>query len=309
MAFISQLFYKTTNLMPRKEIVRTCKEIGKELGRDSKSSDSIDLNKFRQLLAKSVGKKKADKIVIADDFETFKKYTKELGIDDNTSEVYFMSSKSAVLANPKDNTVLLSLRTSGTEMAEALNLATHELEHVLFRSLSPRAALEKIYIKLRGSKYMDKILQKYGQLINEKSFDMQNGLLSKSQFEDLSPIGGYTNQLLNIEGLLKQMNISSYKTFRTDLDSLVSDLLEKKNPKINIKILNAMRAVLKDESRAYKSGGAVERFWTEAQGKVNPNANKSEMFAMLYDETLPSIRKALWKQRIEYLKNIFKIGQ
>ena len=295
--------------MPGKEIVRTCKEIGKELGRDCKSSDSIDLNKFRQLLASSVGKKKADKIVIADDFETFKKYAKELGLDDDTSEMYFMGSKSAVLVNPKDNTVLLSLRTSGTEMAEALNLATHELEHVLFKSLSPRAALEKIYIKLRGSKYMDKILQKYGQLLNEKSFEMQNGLLSKSQFEDFSPIGGYTNQLLNIEGLLKQTNINSYKSFRKDLDSLVSDLLEKKNPKTNIIILKAMRAILKDESRAYKSGGAVERFWTEAQGKVNPNANKSEMFAMLYDETLPSIKKALWEQRIEYLKNIFKTKQ
>lgn len=295
--------------MPRKEIVRTCKEIGKELGRDCKSSDSIDLKKFRQLLSKAVGEKNADKIIISDNFETFKKYTKELGLDDNTSEMYFMSSKSAVLMNPKDNTILLSLRTSGAETAEALNIATHELEHVLFRSLSPRATLEKFYIKLRGPEYMEKIIQKYGQLFNEKNLDMQNGLLSKSQFDDLSPIGGYTNQILSTEGLLKQMNIDSYKTFRTDLDSLVSDLLEKKNPKTNIKILKAMRAVLKDESRAYKSGGAAERFWTESQGNFNPNANKSEMFAMLYDETLPSIRKALWKQRIEYLKNIFKIDQ
>lgn len=46
--------------------------------------------------------------------------------------------------------------------------------------------------------------------------------------------------------------------------------------------------------------------WSEANGTVNSNATKSEMLAMLYDETLPSIKKELKKQRIQRLKNIFK---
>lgn len=306
MSLISRLFYKSTNLMPKKEIIRTCKSIGTELGQECKLGDNIDLNKFKQLLTKAIGEKNAKKIVIADDFDTFCKYTKSLGLDDNLSEMYFMGSKSAVLMNPKDKTILLSLRTADANTAEALNIASHELEHVLFRAISPRALLDKLIVKVRGQNYLNKFVEKYGQLLNEKNIELQQNLLYSSQMENFNAIGGYTNHLLNREGLLKQTGFNSYNTLREYLDSVIKNLLDKKDNKTNIKILKALRVVLKDESRAYKTGGAVERMWSEANGTVNSNATKSEMLAMLYDETLPSIKKELKKQRIQRLKNIFK---
>lgn len=307
MTNISRLFYKATGLMPRKEIVRTCKRIGTELGKDCKPGDNIDLNKLRKLLTETVGAKRAKRIVIADDFDTFKNYTKSLGFDDDLAEMYFMGSKSAVLQNFKDKTILLSLRTAGEKTANALNIVSHELEHVLFKTISPRAAIEKIYIKLRGQKFLNKYAQKYGSLLNEKNINLQQGLLWRSQLEEGNALGGFIKYALSREGLLKQMGMDSYKALRNNLDSFVHSLMDEKDHKTNIKVLKALRMVLKDESRAYKTGGAVERFWNKSIGISDPNATKSEIYAMLYDETLPSIKTELKKQKLERLKNIFKI--
>lgn len=292
--------------MPKKEIMRTCKKIGTELGKDCKQGDNIDLNKFKQLLTKAIGEKNAQKIVISDDFDTFCKYTNELGYNQELAEMLYWNSKSGVLKNPKDKTILLSLRTADATTAEALNIVSHELEHALFLAISPRALLDKILTKIHSQKYIDNFTEKYGQLLNEKNVELQQNLIYSSQLENYNAIGGYTNQLLNREGLLKQTGHNSYSTLRESLDSVIRELLEDNDTKTNINILETLKFSLKEESRAYKTGGAVERLWTEANGNVNPNATKSEMLAMLYDETLKSIKKELKKQKIQRLKNIFK---
>lgn len=307
MAIISRLLYNATGIMPQKEIIRTCKKIGIELGKDCKPGENIDLEKLRKLLTEAVGTKKASKIVITDDLDTFKKYTKSLGFDDDLAKMYFMGSRSAVLQNPKDKTILLSLRTAGEKTEAALNIAAHELEHVLFKAISPRAALEKIYLKLHSQKFLNKFVQKYGQLLNEKNMDLQQGLLWRSRLEDGNALWGYIEHALSREGLLKQMGMNSYKALRNNLDCFIHSLMDQKDYKTNIKVLKALRLVLRDESRAYKTGGAVERFWQESIGNSSPNATKSEIYAMLYDETIPSIKSELKKQQIERFKNIFKI--
>ena len=306
MAIISRLLYNATGIMPQKEIIRTCKRIGIELGKDCKPGENIDLEKLRKLLTEAVGTKKANKIVITDDLDTFKKYTKSLGFDDDLSETYFMGTKSAVLQNPKDKTILLSLRTAGEKTEAALNIASHELEHALFYAISPRATLEKIYMKLRGQKFLNNLIQKYGQLLNEKNMELQQNLLWFSKLENGDTFGGYTKHKLSREGLLKQTDMPLYKTLRDNLDDFVHNLMDNDH-KTNIKVLRTLRDMLKEESRAYKTGGAVERFWQESIGNSSPNATKSEIYAMLYDETIPSIKSELKKQQIERFKNIFKI--
>ncbi|MBD5401723.1 hypothetical protein HDR58_02820 [bacterium] len=65
--------------------------------------------------------------------------------------------------------------------------------------------------------------------------------------------------------------------------------------------------MLKDESRAYKVGGAVQRSWEELKGLATKNANKSEMFAMLYDETLKVVKKEIKNLHKQRIKSFFHI--
>ena len=91
------------------------------------------------------------------------------------------------------------------------------------------------------------------------------------------------------------------------LDTIIEEITTGKDKKLSLKLLKAAKIILKDESRAYKTGGAVERYYADITGHSNPNATKSEMLAMLYDETILSIKSELKKQQIERFKNIFKI--
>ncbi len=292
--------------MPRKEIVRTCKDIGKQLAKECDNGGSVNVKRVSEILTERIGSKKAGKIIIADDFDTFKRYAGAVGLDDDMAKMYFESSKSTVLPNPKDKSILLSLRLECMDTVDALNTTSHELEHVLFKRFSPRAFLEKVYLKLRGQKYLDKYIQKYGNLINEKNMDLQQGLLYGSKLGD-SALQGSTMHKLNKKGLLAQMELPDENTFQTELKRLVEYCKVENNPKQSLMVMKCLRGVLKDESRAYKVGGAVQRFWEESKGLATENANKSEMLAMLYDETLKVVKKEMKNLRKERIKSFFGI--
>lgn len=308
MVNISRLFFRVTGIMPKKEIIRTCKGIGLELAKDCKSGAGVDVARVRELLAKSIGAKEASKIVIADDFETFKKFTSKIGFDESFAKQYFDSTLSAVIPNAKNKSTLLSLRISGMTTAEALNTTSHELEHVLFKNLSPRVLMEKLYVKIRGNKFIEKYIQKYGLLLNEKVSNLQGQLIYRSKVEGGYAIGGYISHPLGKQGLLAQMGLDSEKSLQDLLKGYVRSGLSECNPKLNSKILKVYKVILKDESRAYKVGGAVERKWSESIGEVNPNATKSEILASLYDETIKVVKKEIKQLRKDRLKAFFHLS-
>lgn len=305
MVNLSRLFYKATGLMPRKEIVRTSQNIGKQLAKECEQGDTTSVKRVSELLTEVIGKKKAKKIVITDDFETFKQYTASLGLDEKTAKLYFEGSKSAVLSNSNDKSVLLSLRINRMSRREAINTIAHELEHTLFKTLSPRAKLEQYYIKLRGKKWMNNYVQKYGQLINEKAFWLQQKLLMNSKL-GTDALSGKTQFPLSKQGLLSQMDIQSERELNNILKSAITQS-DEMPPKTKLKVLKSFRAILKDESRAYKAGGAAERFYDSLIGASSTNANKSEMMALLYDETRKAVNREIKQVRKNRIKSFLGI--
>ncbi len=300
---IYRLFFRATGLMPRKEIVRTCKNIGKDLAQELKPGETVNPARVQELVAKRIGKKNAAKIEISDNFNIFQRYAEDLGIPKNLTKSYFTGSKSAVLPNPKASKTLLSLRTNSMGTSEAINTTTHELEHVLFKQFSPRASLEKLYIKLRGQKWLDNYIKKYANIINHKCFSMQQLLLRFSNL-GLAANNGYTENVLTNVGLHSQMKLKNVTT-KDFLNGLIQRNIEKPaDAKLNLKILKAVRNTLKDESRAYKVGGASERYFDVQHGSVNQNPTKSEMMAYLYDNTISVLNKRIRHAKIERLKSL-----
>ncbi len=309
MVNISKIIFKTTGLMPCKEVVKTSKIVGKRLADKVKAGKEITPSCISEFLTDAIGRKKAKNIVISDKYEDLVTYMNAVGIKDETviRQIY-EGSASTVLLNPKTKSVLLSLRLNDRNVNESLNLVAHELEHVLNQSLTPRIKLEYLFAKLRGKKYLDKYIAKYGQLLNEKNMDLQSSLLYISKL--YGPSGGAfgvtINQPPTIQGLLKHMSIQSQKALGNRLNREVRSLLVN-DYKTDKKILNMCKVLLKEESRAYKSGGAVERYWSEINGLNSTNANSSEMMSLLYDETLAQVEKESKKLKRNRIKRFFGI--
>lgn len=303
---ISRLFYKATGIMPKKEIVRTCKNIGKDISNELNTGDTVNPTRVQEILTKYIGKKKAAKIEISEDFDTFKKYAQSVGMSNDLATMYFLGSESAVLQNPKNFKILLSLRTSDMPTNEAVNTTAHELEHVLFQGLSPNTFLEKMKIKLRGQKWVERYKEKYSEVINAKNMEMQQSLAFYSNIGD-SAIGGYVKHPLTEQGLHAQMNLSKNRSLRSFLNDFIKEQLE--NPadkRLNIKTLKNLRTILREEARAYKVGGATERYFDVKNGIVNPNPTKSEMCAAIYEKTSEEMTKRIKEAKKNWLKSLFK---
>ena len=298
----SRIFFKTTGLMPKKEIMRTCQNIGKELAEQCKSGEKVEIANVKDLLQKSIGSKSLNKILVSDDYDTFYRYAKKLGLKDELIFDYYNSSLSAVMPGINNDKTLLLLRLGKMDTSEAINVTSHELEHTLFNVLSPYSFKNKLSSKFFGKKnYIDSD----NGMLNANCLYLQQYLLWKSKIGKKATCG-YTSHDLSISGLLKQMNIKSVRELHSTIDGALRRILVN-DSKTNIKILKVAKRILKDESRAYKTGGAVERYWIDLSGKSNQNANNSELYAMLYDETIARINKELRHQRINHFKSYFNL--
>lgn len=149
MVNISNVIFRVTGVMPSKRVVKTCKNIGFTLANEAKDGKAITNERVGELLSDSIGKKKARKIIISDKFEDLERYMKSIGINDECLiKAVYSGTASTVLSNPKDKSVLLSLRLQGYNLKESLNLITHELEHALNQSLSFKVKFQLLCARL-----------------------------------------------------------------------------------------------------------------------------------------------------------------
>ena len=176
---------------------------------------------------------------------------------------------------------------------ELLNTVSHELEHVITRLSSPAAFNEKLEIKIRGKKFLNRYLEEYSEKVNEKLLSFQQSLLEMSNLGD-SANHGFTEYPLTNEGLLKQISgdsRSSFGAMRDKIEDTLYSLGLDSSTKENKTIVKQMAAALKDEIRAYRAGGYTERYYTNKLAAKNnrpeeQNATKSEMLAKLYEEAI-----------------------
>ena len=311
MVNLSRIIFKTTGMMSNKEVVKTSRKIGVLLAEETKNGSRFTTKRIGELLTDSIGKKRANKIVISDTYEDLERYMRALGVTDEVMmKDYYRGTASSVLTNPKDKSVLLSLRVKDYRPEEALNLASHELEHALSQSITPEVKFEYLYAKLRGKNYLENYIAKYGEVINQKNIELQDFLLSFSKLDRTisgSAVGATTAYPLNIQGLVSHLELSNKKALDEILNNKLKELLDQDNS-TNEKILSSLSSILKEESRAYRVGGAVERHWKEINGIHDSNANNSEMMALLYDETLKQVKKEYNALFINRLKSFFRFN-
>ena len=304
---IHSLIYKVTGRMTKTQVVRTAENIGYDLLSKAQKNGDVFVEDIREVLESRIGKKAASRITITDNLKTFKSFlSKHLGLSDDLSEMYFYDSKAAAVPGGNSNKFLFKINMQNFDnLAEKLNTITHECEHLLFKGVSFRAYFERLYMKIKGKKWLNKYVEKFAELVNKKNLSLQLNLLGVSQVGGCA-LGGFTKFKKGINGLLKQSEFQSRAQLHDFLRTNIRrDILLPQGDKRNLTLIKSLIGILKDESRAYRAGGRVE-------AKLLPNSDKitnSEMLAQLYDETIKVLTKEKNLERKNRIRNFFGLAR
>jgi hypothetical protein len=300
---VSNLIYKVTGRMNNKQIVKTAEQIGTDLlQRANKNNGKIQIEDVKDAFVRNIGSKNASKIIISDNLDEFLNFTKtKLHISEDLGKTYFYNSNAAVVPDGvKLNNVFFKIDLSSfANLGEKLNTITHESEHILQRLIGYRALLEKIEVKVRGNKWLQNYLSKYANLMNEKGIMLQGNLIYRLNVGEYAI--GFTDFKRGSRPLLEQLGLKSSKEMGEELKMLLKVLLLPKGDKKNLKLLKALKFLLKDESRAYKVGGNIE---TKVFPEIN-NITKSEMLAQYFDETIKVLTQEIKQERKNQLRQFF----
>ncbi len=279
---IGRLIYKATGVMSHRGIVKNCEKIGRTLAGDIRAGGRIETGRVHELLSEAIGSKKAAKVTIASDFDTFKAFAKDnLKLTDEIAERLYNGSVSAVIPGGKSGKTLLNLRLENADNLEALNLTTHELEHVLWGNVSMSAKKRQFIMKLIPQEVLEYLQKSLSNTGNKKLHAFQNWLIQQSKLGPVSSrLKDCTEYKPGLEGLLKQTGFESREKLHDAIRTFVRQELifpgiDERNPAF----LKLFRKNIRDEARAYNVGGRVVRNFVKGE-----NISKSEMLAQLYNE-------------------------
>lgn len=303
MISLGRMIYKATGIMSKKGIMKNCEKIGCTLADEIKAGGGkVDPKRVHELLSKTVGKKKASKITIADDLDTFKTFAKEhLKMSDEVANIIFLHSKSAVIPG-KNGKVLLSLRLKNMNEAQALNTTSHELEHVFYNTVSSDNAIIRAIRKCIPEDILKNIQKSHNSDINNSMLDFQTALISKSNLGSTSStLQDFTEHKAGIEGLLKQTGFKTREQLHDTIRTVIrQDIILPHNNGRNLGLLKILRRGIQDEARAYKVGGRVLGYFTP-----NENISKCEMLGQLYDEAAIVLKGEIKNQKKNRWRKLF----
>jgi len=302
MITIGRLIYKATGVMSKKGIMKNCKAIGKTLADEIQTTGGkIEAKRVSELLEQTIGKKKASKITIAEDLDTFKAFAKEnLNLTEEIAEEFYKSSLSAAIPPGRTGKSLLNLRLKNINPDIDLNIISHELEHLLYHNISLNAKISHAIIKAIPKKTYQNMLNRVSGLYNETMLDFQNELIKQSKLGS-NAVYGITDQKAGLAGLLKQTGFESREALHDAIrTSIRQDILLPHCNSINLDLIKNIKKAIQDEARAYKVGGAVQHYFAPSE-----TINKSEMLAQLYDEAAIVLKGEVKNQRNNIWRKLF----
>lgn len=301
---IGRLIYRATGIMSKKGIVKNCEAIGKALAQEVKATGGkVEPQRVHELLADVIGRKKASKIAITQDLDTFKAFAKEnMNLTEEIAELHYKKSRSAVIPPGKSGKTLLSLRINDMSTVEALNASAHELEHVLYNSVSTTAKKHQFLLKLIPKAKLEKIQKQGNNLLNKTMLNFQRTLIGKANIGPSSrALYECTEHKAGLHGLLKQTGFETRKELHDAIRTTIrEDVLLPCCDGKNLSLLKILRRCILDEARAYKVGGIVQRNFAP-----NENISKCEMIAQVYEEAAIVLKSEIKNQKMNKWRRFF----
>lgn len=276
-------------------IMRKCMNVGRELEQTAKqnggqlSIDELNLA-YKKILPKG------SQIEVTNDSSQLAKFLKSMNFSDDVISYVTNSAQAMVVGDFKGKTMFF-LPIEKFLGDKAVNVATHEFEHVLNQNYSLNAKFQKILMKILGPARVEKMALKDSERINMQNMRLQQDLIGQ-KLKISDPVDGVMPEIADKQGLIEHLGMASGHKLDVKLRQSVRKILEPEAEKDNIKTLKALDRVLPDEARAYQVGGKTAgRYLNLTEG-----ATTSEMTSQLYTETVKAVKRELKSQNIKKIK-------
>lgn len=200
-------------------------------------------------------------------------------------------------AHGTNGEMVFFLKLDGKEPEVATHIATHEFEHLLYKTSGLMGKLMKKHLSEPAEKKEEetnKQTDSFGENVNKKFFSLQNALagLLLGKNATSTPFE-YVDQEPTIEGILK---LSPELTSKKDLDKWLEkyirqNLIQPNFDESNLSELQGFEIVLRDEARAYDAGGKAQKYYNELTDKNKDKTTMAEMVSVIYTQMANKIQK------------------
>lgn len=277
------------------KIEKRCLEAGQNFVKIAKENEGKltinDLNEiYRKILPKGI------KIKIVNDSQTAENFLRGIHLKEDTISRYKTCGQAYVVKNFKGETLFFA-PIENFSGDKAVNIATHEFEHALERTMTLKAKIQNLIYKILGPKRSEKLALKDSEVLNNKNLDLQMDLIS-DKLEITNPLDGTIHNHADLDGLLKYLGLSSKEDLISQLQITIKKIFSSESIKKNIKYLKVMKSLISDEARAYKLGGQIAKKYIGLQEE----STMSEITSQLYSETASVMKAEIKAQRKKRIK-------
>lgn len=323
-------------IMSHRKIMKSCLSFGEDLTRLAKENGGhLTIEQLNKACEKVLPKDLSVNIV--SDRKVAEQFLKGMDFGEDTISLTTNNSQSLVIKNLKGES-LFFLPIEEFAGDTAVNLATHELEHLMDKNVSLQGRIQNFIMKRNGVQKGSKKALSAPEIENKNPMNLQcNAIVDKSKINNpfadetsqksrreilnaseaaskttmdlqidligkklgiCDPFIGTTKQKADAKGLLEYMRLPSQHRLDVQLRQSVRSLLQPEAELQNVQILALLKMAIVDEARAYHVGGQTAHKYLG----LTEGSTMSEMTAKLYDETVRIIKKEINAQCKKYIK-------
>lgn len=189
------------------------------------------------------------------------------------------------------------LKLDDKEPEIATHIATHEFEHLLYKTSGLMGKLMKKHLSEPTEKKEEETSnpeESFSENVNKKFFSLQNALAGLLLGQDVTSTPfEYVDQEPTIEGIIK---LSPELTSKKDLDKWLEkyirqNLIQPNFDESNLAELQGFEIVLRDEARAYDAGGKAQKYYNELTSENKDKTTMAEMVSIIYTQMANKIQK------------------
>lgn len=283
------LFNHVFGVKTRNQTLEDTDKFGEEIAKLTYETGKFpDTKAIKKIIDKHIGEKYTDSFIIAPDRESFIKQAMEgLLISRKDAETTFDLSASAVVPNiQRKGKILLSLRVDEKENNVAVNIATHELEHLMeTTTLMPK--IGKTFLKFIKKEKVEQKAKEILPKMNSQASITQDRLITNLIGVKGGELFEYSNYPATREGLIEFSPIirDEHHMIKILTRIVRRTMLQPVKDSTNVTYLIGYEKLFRDEARAYRAGSKAQKHYENLIGQNNNDkTNNCEMIAILYEE-------------------------
>lgn len=297
---IKELFFnKVLDVSTVGQIKQNAINFGKSIAENiHQNNGEFNPKEIEKLVLTHLGEKhNKDVQVVTDEAEFCDFAEKHMNLKREYAKSLFQKTAGFAAQGTNGKLVFL-LKLEDKEPEIATHIATHEFEHLLYKTSGLMGRLMKKHLseptEEKKEEETSNPAESFSENVNKKFFSLQNALagLLLGKNATSTPFE-YVEQEPTIEGIIK---LSPELTSKKDLDKWLEkyirqNLIQPKFDESNLAELQGFEIVLRDEARAYDAGGKAQKYYNELTGKNKDKTTMAEMVSVIYARMADKIQK------------------